>query len=612
MSSSCNFDNINVVFCDSLEALEKAYKDGLSRTALVKTISPNLILSTASNIESLEDRMGEETYSKLFYSRADFAELLYRELLEVPSLKRCAVLLTRVAVSNEKRLIKAGLLSADDFVEPRAVIEFDTGDGPTNRRMQSIWSELLQGNRHLKCVCYSVESAKERDAVGGEVVDLAERLRFTSAPSLRYRILESLGRKLPGILFKSRIVILSEGEVVKEAGSYLGLRGYKLNKVKVVPVATNDLQISEEQETALQNVVGNLLKNRAISVAQTPAVTGLVEGCLGSMRDAILRFDKAVKSWTRNFEADPPAAVLTGYPDGPEVLAMARVAREHGVPFFAFQHGLDREITLMHDKNHIHFENSVADHFVTYTNLSKQLSAENIFDGRLEEKPCKIFAAGLSKEHHSVAKPSNRIDAEHPILFVSTALYRGYFALRTDAGTDISTAKEELRLINQVLDKLPHKVAFKPYPAMRYPDPDVVMDAVRRSMNIDLVGEFIDLRYIISNYRVLIVSRATSTVGWCLMSQRPLVYIDIPHWFSLRPSAREIFEKAVFFFDSRADGWVDALQTFLSKPIEDIEREWAARQKYRAELMGKFVHDQSRGAGKRAAKYILNVMREEN
>lgn len=612
MSSSCNFENVNVVFCDSREALEKAYEDGLSRTALVKTISPNLILSTGSHIESLEDRMDEETYSKLFYSCADFAELFYRELLKVPSLKRCAVLLTRIAVSHEKRSLKAGLLSANDFVKPRAVIEFDTGDGPTNRRMQSIWSELLKGNPHLKSVRYSVESTKERDVAGGGVVNLVERLRFTSVFSLRYRILERLGRKLPGFLFKSRIIILSEGEVLKETSSYLGLRGYKLNKVKVVPVVTKDLQISEEQETALQNVVGNLLKNRTGYVAQTQAVAGLVEGCLVSMRDAILRFETAVKSWTRNFEADPPAAVLTGYPDGPEVLAMAWVARENGVPFFAFQHGLDREITLMHDKNHIHFENSVADHFVTYTNLSKQLSTENIFDGRLEEKSCKIFVAGLSKEHHSVTQQSNRIDAEHPILFVSTALYRGYFALRTDAGTDISTARQELKLINQVLDKLPHKVAFKPYPAMRYPDPDVVIDAVRRSRNINLVGEFIDLRYIVSNYRVLIVPRATSTVGWCLMSQRPLVYIDIPHWFSLRPSAREMFEKAVFFFDSRTDGWMNSLQTFLSRPIEDIEREWYARQSYRAELMGKLVHDQSQGAGKRAANYILDVMREES
>ena len=38
----------------------------------------------------------------------------------------------------------------------------------------------------------------------------------------------------------------------------------------------------------------------------------------------------------------------------------------------------------------------------------------------------------------------------------------------------------------------------------------------------------IDLRYIIGNSRIIITSRATSTIGWCMLSGKP-VMLTIPN-----------------------------------------------------------------------------------
>ena len=166
-----------------------------------------------------------------------------------------------------------------------------------------------------------------------------------------------------------------------------------------------------------------------------------------------------------------------------------------------------------------------------------------------------------------------------PILFVSTLLYRGNFQNRLEEVSDVDKARVEIGLLKEVFAELPHQVAYKPYPALRFPDPDPVMAAARRTSNVEIVGAHADLRYMLGRYRVLVSSRATSTIGWCVMSQRPFVFIDTGDYFTIQPAIRDLFAAGTFFFDAAKPGWMDELKTFLSQPIEDIESRW---RKWRA------------------------------
>jgi len=61
MLKECNSDPIDlsqysVVFCDSSQALEWAYQNGLSRTTLIKTSSPAILWNKNKNIVNVEDR----------------------------------------------------------------------------------------------------------------------------------------------------------------------------------------------------------------------------------------------------------------------------------------------------------------------------------------------------------------------------------------------------------------------------------------------------------------------------------------------------------------------------------------------------------------------------
>ena len=61
--------------------------------------------------------------------------------------------------------------------------------------------------------------------------------------------------------------------------------------------------------------------------------------------------------------------------------------------------------------------------------------------------------------------------------------------------------------------------------------------------NINVIESEIDLRYILAKFDLIITSRATSTVGWCAMTDKPLVFLEM-HDNQLSSHAREAFERA--------------------------------------------------------------------
>ncbi len=119
--------------------------------------------------------------------------------------------------------------------------------------------------------------------------------------------------------------------------------------------------------------------------------------------------------------------------------------------------------------------------------------------------------------------------ARHPfrkrlatIAFVSTAVYSGYwgrlaYGTRNDAGM----LAFELQMIRDVLAGLRHDVLYKRYPSLRLLDPDPAAAAAQATPNIRVYSDHVDMRYLIGGCEVLVTARATSTLSWCLMSDKP-------------------------------------------------------------------------------------------
>ena len=183
------------------------------------------------------------------------------------------------------------------------------------------------------------------------------------------------------------------------------------------------------------------------------------------------------------------------------------------VSFFSFQHGLSREILAAHDNYQVNFENNVTKQLFAFNKTSERISIKNPFNTGKHN----VKSVGLPKDFFLTRKIKT-VFKPRPILFVSTALYAGYFQDRTFPQTDIEIAKREKKILEDVLNRVPHPVDYKPYPAIRYADPEPVLKIIPKLQNIHITGEHTDLRYLLHKYRIIITSRATSTISWCMMS----------------------------------------------------------------------------------------------
>ena len=171
--------------------------------------------------------------------------------------------------------------------------------------------------------------------------------------------------------------------------------------------------------------------------------------------------------------------------------------------------------------------------------------------------------------------------------------------------SDVDLYEQESRLISDVFATLPHPVTYKPYPAIRYLDPDPITAQIAATPNITVYSGRLDLRYVASRARIMITSGATSTVSWCLMSGKPTVYIHSDEFMPLNDEALPLFQDGMFVFDQKASDFHEQLHAFLSRPMVEIEKEWDARAAARQSLIETYIAAPIRDAGAAAADAVI-------
>ena len=98
------------------------------------------------------------------------------------------------------------------------------------------------------------------------------------------------------------------------------------------------------------------------------------------------------------------------------------------------------------------------------------------------------------------------------------------------------------------------------------------------------------MRYLLRYYKIIITSRATSTIGWCLLSKKPVIYIETID-NRLNKESYNAFKKNLFFFDIKDKYWKRDLKIFLSKPILEIENIWKSNAIQRKKFVKRFFGD---------------------
>ena len=600
-----NFRNHKIIFCDSEDSLKQSFKQGLRKDSLIRTSSPALLINKKLKTKAIKPKINKKLHLDFHYSVLSFVEEVYKKFINNKKFKNYAILIARQALLLQPKILQIASLVEDDFEKPRSIIVSRSGNKEIDKRTNGVWENFLESNQKNQVIETKITPTDERSSMGPETPSFWNRAQFLGWEKILYRSFLKLWSYIPSSLSKKNILILNENELLKETVCHLMLKGFSAKIIQKPKEKRKKIILKEKDE--IKKIIETLLKKRILSIAKPQALNPILKMFYKEIFKEIEDYKSSINYWALLIDQykkrDSKVLFLTNYPKGVEIYSLAKICNQKNIPFFSFQHGLSREILAAHDNYQVNFENNITKQLFAFNKESERISIQNPFNNGKNN----VKSVGLPKDFFLTRKVRT-IFKQRPILFVSTALYAGYFQDRTFPQTDIEIAKREKKILEGILNQIPHPVDYKPYPAIRYTDPDPILKIIPKLKNLRIIGTHTDLRYLLHKYRIVITSRATSTIGWCIMSENPMVFVETGDGYALRKKAKKSFKESLFYFEEKKKSFRKDILQFLSQPIEEIERQWHEKKSARMRLINKFFSTPQTGAGYRAANEIISSL----
>jgi hypothetical protein len=598
-----NIQDTEIIFADDAQALEQAYAAGAPRSAQVYSASPALLLQPGSKVRQYDKDLSPARMLELGADMRACSADLFKEVFDKTGVHGLAVAAARYVLTVQNQIYKATSLTEEIIAKRVLVTEVQTGNARRNHTINTPWRGFLPDDTQAETLAANVNVPPLENVSADAVAPFFTRLRFESLQSLGYRVAERLGAKAPWFPARGNIWVAHESSLLKETAFQLFKRGYRIQAIPKLAV-DKTAAIDAALLASCRDIFADCLDKILIR----PVSRAFLDECMTGFAQQLETCAAYITAWRQWLETAPknvtPTMVLHGFPASPPHIGLLQVCHDKGIVTAGFQHGVAREISGNLINIESLYENSLVEHLFTYNDECATRSSENrLAFGR-------SISVGLSTDLAKSAGGIKRRPETPPILYPTTALYSCNVQLPGRACmTDMEKSRFEIRLVEDVFAALPHRVRYKPYIANRYIDPDPIRQAVEATASVEYYSAPVDLRYIAGESRVIVVSRATSTVAWCLMSHRPLVFIDCPDQ-PLSDQARAAFIDGFFYFDAQADDFFDALRDFLSQPLDVIEAHWRDKTAAREIFLARYIGDQSCRAGNRAADHLIQALKE--
>ena len=602
MSASLHsLKGIESVLLDSRAALDYAQSLGLEDRAQVYTSSP--ALAGHPRIVSLEDTADFALIRSLFDVTSSLGQTLHEIISKDHRWAKRALTIARLVPSMELLVYKAAILTRS-LGDPRSIATVEPSL-PQDHHFVSPWEALLKG---LPAYRGAVFIPKELFPYSTNTAEpnasLITRFRFEGWESKLYRGVVKASRLTKSLLRHGNILVPDDNSLIKEACWYLALKGYR--PVYVPLTKPTLVRLSADEEDSLRVLFGPAVREAFNSVIGATYSERALDTLVGRASKTIATYRGAMEHWKQVFGALPggkPAAVVTSRGNKPTAEALFDLCLSQDVPHVAVQHGTGLGYSPVYDATPYTAEIATCDLYLSYSAQDTSVLSRNPFRRGAPE------SVGLPRDLALVATRCSGLETTPPLCYVSCQALMGNVMRPIFGGvTEQESTSWEIEIIEKVLARLPHRVLFKPYRSVRYADGNPIHQAARNEKNIEVFEERLDLRYILNCPKIIIVSHASSTLSWCLLSRLPVVYLHSDKQSLLFDNVREALERATFWFDTDAPHFITILREFLSQPIEDIESEWKEMVPARDYFIERFVGSPDGQSGRRAATAILRLI----
>ena len=455
------------------------------------------------------------------------------------------------------------------------------------------------------------------------IKDFGRRIAMLPAPLLAFRIRERLGlvRAAPA----SRLVVAGANEAIQETLPHLARAGIPFRHIAALmpaPAAIpNSFNEPAPVDDALALLMGAWLPaaiNGAapmLSALQAQAVTRVVLQHLTAGLEHLRREEKLITERVEKLFAGAPlkrVAAVNGL-TGPRGAVTYGVCARAGVTVVDFEHGVTKGLSLLTSLRPETSEAQNADWFFTCAD-----NAVRDFGDRLKDGLLKHCAIGLPDQTRNLLRPRlqrylarRRLGLRHGepvVMHVSTLPYQGNHRSGPGVPPETTVYKIDAALIADVYARLRSRVVFKQYPTQRFPhEPDYQHVHPHPSGVIFIKDE--DLRYIRAAADVIVTMSPTSTLGWCVGTGAPLVWLD-SKWITplVSDEMRAAFRAAFLVIDLDDATWPEKLRLLLDRDLSDIRALWAERAVAREKLCRDAIVGPPGVTGARAAQAIHSIL----
>ena len=606
MKTSYSLSDFDTIFFFFFYSLTRAFDEGLSKHVKIKTSSPALLWQKELNVENVEARWSREDINVFRQQTSHYTTDLYDSIIKVHKFRNYAISISRLAINFERIIYKAACLRESDFNKPRLFLSIKSDEVKLN----SPWTKLLSSNS--KFIEHSVKEVYRVYPNPKNLAKFWDRIKIGGIDTVFFRMAIIFWKKAPKFLAKKQLLIAKENYLIIEGASKAAQKGVAIRQLNLsMPNAKLPSSCNFEE---LFGIIKPVILKRITPWLVSEAVNPCVEMFLAEVITTVDTQNYARMQW-RNILSraanKKKTIVISNSPHRPVHIALAQECHQRNIPFIGVQHGVTHEIAEDYDFQKSLIETNIADLFLTYNNKMSEIAKNNL------TKRGESIAVGFPKRYFKAPqtkKGKNQFNC--PVVFVSSNLYLGNLGSVSNDLNDNERAFQELEYL-EILNDIPHKVMYKTYPTYwrRYSDVDPVAKLASQMKNITVFHKVMDLKYLYSEFRVIITTTATSSLSWALQSGKPIIFIDNPDFGPLRKKVYSLMKKSVFLFDKRDADMLSKLKDLLTNPIEDIEYEWNRKSRVtaRKSLLKEYFTTYDDGlAGKRVADVLDENFRSLN
>ncbi len=458
--------------------------------------------------------------------------------------------------------------------------------------------------------------------------DIIGRLALLPMPAILFDLVHRFRLPLPA--WRGPLFVLGENDTIRETLPRLATRGFAIRRLgRLHSARVGNLDYAEttagesfsdpppKDAQIAQALNGCLARHiHELGIFDDSQTTALAQVTQHHLAAGMARLTAQIPKISHRLRTvlagvDHPVILTNGLlgPVGAQVYGLCKTL---AATIVDFEHGITVGLAAG-SQGRIEFgEVATSDTLICCTQRSrKSFAAAHAAAGRqlevvgVADQQRRVLRRSLQRQRARRRVPA-RYRGSETVMHVSTLLWGGNMRATIDPPTESRIWQIDRTLIAQTYENLNKPVLFKPYPTRRFAHQPDYPELFPGLTNVAFLGDE-DFRYLRAMPAVLVTSVPTSTLGWCVGTDRPLVYLGSRHMNAILDDALQAgFEAAFFYIDLDRADWPDRLAALLGQPLSEIQDLWAAKAAARAPLLDQALIGPAH-PGRRAAKLVATI-----